>query len=84
MKGTQYATKGLRILNIKVDVVVIGAGPAGSSAAAEMAKNGLNVLIVEKDEFPGKNNVCAGGFPKVFVNDIDLELFVIDKEILVR
>lgn len=35
-----------------VDVLVIGAGPAGSVAAAIVKKYGLNVKMVEKLEFP--------------------------------
>ncbi len=34
------------------DAIVIGAGPAGSSSAAALAKNGRSVLIVEKETFP--------------------------------
>lgn len=36
----------------KVDVVVIGAGPAGSVAAAKLLKEGKSVLILEKIQFP--------------------------------
>ena len=32
------------------DVVVVGAGPAGSSAAFQAAKNGLKVALIEKEE----------------------------------
>ena len=39
-----------RILN--VDVVVIGGGPAGSTAAAHLAGRGRSVLVLEKDKFP--------------------------------
>lgn len=45
---------------LKSDVVVIGAGPAGSTAARVIADHGYDVLLIEKDEFPGKTNVCAG------------------------
>lgn len=34
------------------DAVVIGAGPAGSTTAALLAKRGLDVLVLEKEEFP--------------------------------
>ncbi|MGB0887324.1 MAG: NAD(P)/FAD-dependent oxidoreductase [Vicingaceae bacterium] len=34
------------------DVVVIGAGPAGSVASAYLNNNGLNVLVLEKEIFP--------------------------------
>lgn len=36
----------------KTDVLVIGAGPAGSVAAAILHKNGIKTRIVEKQEFP--------------------------------
>ncbi|MFW5788293.1 MAG: FAD-dependent oxidoreductase, partial [Halanaerobiales bacterium] len=35
------------------DVVVVGAGPAGCSAAISAARNGADVLLIEKDGFPG-------------------------------
>ncbi|MEO8503800.1 MAG: NAD(P)/FAD-dependent oxidoreductase [Acidobacteriota bacterium] len=34
------------------DVAVIGGGPAGSSAASELARRGRRVVLIEKDEFP--------------------------------
>ena len=36
----------------KVDVLVIGAGPSGTMAAAIANKSGLNVKIIEKTKFP--------------------------------
>jgi len=34
------------------DVAIVGAGPAGSSAAIRLAQNGLKVLLVEQKKFP--------------------------------
>ncbi|MFF0248877.1 NAD(P)/FAD-dependent oxidoreductase [Streptosporangium sandarakinum] len=34
------------------DVIVIGGGPAGSSAAGLLAKKGVNVLLLEREKFP--------------------------------
>lgn len=40
------------MLQHKFDVIVIGGGPAGSSAATELARNGRSVLVVEKEHYP--------------------------------
>ncbi|MFT7677401.1 MAG: flavin-dependent dehydrogenase [Planctomycetota bacterium] len=34
------------------DVIIVGAGPAGSSAATMLAQDGHRVLVLEKEEFP--------------------------------
>ncbi len=39
-------------MNDKIDVLVIGAGPSGTIAAAMIRKAGFNVCIVEKEKFP--------------------------------
>ncbi len=48
--------------NIKeVDVLVIGAGPAGSIAAREASKNGAKTLIIDKKSEIGTPKRCAEG-----------------------
>ncbi len=44
----------------KFDVIVVGAGPAGSAAAYTLAKGGLSVLQLERGETPGTKNVQGG------------------------
>jgi electron transfer flavoprotein-quinone oxidoreductase len=41
------------------DVIVIGAGPAGSAAALVAARAGLKVLLLERGEYPGSKNVSG-------------------------
>jgi len=44
------------------DVIVVGAGPAGSSTAFHLAQAGLDVLVLEKSYFP-REKVCGDGLP---------------------
>ncbi len=44
----------------KFDVIIVGAGPAGTSCAYELAKAGLNVIMFERGEYPGSKNVMGG------------------------
>ena len=48
------------------DVVVVGAGPAGSVAALELARMGFSVCLLERGPFPGSKNVYGGVvYPRV-------------------
>ena len=42
------------------DIIVIGAGPAGSAAARRLASAGWRVALLEKSDEPGQNNICGG------------------------
>jgi electron transfer flavoprotein-quinone oxidoreductase len=42
------------------DVVVVGAGPAGSAAALSLAKLGRSVCLLERGPFAGSKNVYGG------------------------
>lgn len=46
--------------NVMFDVVVVGAGPAGSAAALQLAKAGHSVCLVERGPFPGSKNMYGG------------------------
>lgn len=46
----------------KYDVIVVGAGPGGGSAAYETASRGLKTLILEKKKLP-RYKTCGGGLP---------------------
>jgi geranylgeranyl reductase family protein len=37
---------------VRADVVVVGAGPAGSSAAFRLARSGFDVILVDRSRFP--------------------------------
>lgn len=44
----------------KTDVIVVGAGPAGVSAAITVARGGKKVVLVERGNFSGAKNVYGG------------------------
>jgi len=44
----------------QADVIVVGAGPAGSSTAYHLANAGVDVLLLEKSAFP-RDKVCGDG-----------------------
>jgi len=44
------------------DVAIIGAGPAGSTAAKFLAEKDLKIILIDKSKFP-RDKPCAGGLP---------------------
>lgn len=51
------------------DVIVVGAGPAGSAAAHYLASAGLDVLLLEKATFP-RDKVCGDGLTPRAVREL--------------
>lgn len=52
------------------DSIVVGAGPAGTSAACVMAKAGLNVLLIERGDYPGAKNMMGDVIYSKMLEDI--------------
>jgi len=43
---------------VEIDVAVVGAGPAGSTLAALLARRGVSVALIDRDEFP-RDKLCG-------------------------
>jgi geranylgeranyl reductase family protein len=64
------------------DVIVVGAGPAGSAAARTAARLGLDALIIERERFP-RYKPCGGALSERAVSylDFDIPMDIREKEI---
>jgi len=56
------------------DVIVVGAGPGGSTAAFDLAKAGADVLLLDRADFP-RDKPCGGG---VLVSALNLLPYSLD------
>jgi len=65
----------------ETDVAIIGAGPAGSSAARLIAESGYDVALIEKDEYPGRTNVCGGVVLEKYVSGLNLPEEIVEKRV---
>ncbi len=57
-------------MNSSYDAAIIGAGPAGSTAAYLLAKAGLQVVLLDKSEFP-RDKTCGDGLTPRAVRVLD-------------
>jgi len=55
----------------EADVIVVGAGPAGSSVAHYLAREGFSVIALEKARFP-REKVCGDGLTPRAVRELQL------------
>jgi geranylgeranyl reductase family protein len=56
--------------DVNVDVLVVGAGPAGISAAIELHRNGRDVVVVDKAVFP-RDKCCGDGLTTLALRELD-------------
>jgi len=61
----------------RFDIVVVGGGPAGATAATELARDGLSVMLLDKD---GRIKPCGGAVPPRLIRDFEIP----DSQIVAR
>jgi len=67
----------------RFDVVVIGAGPAGSTAAYRLATAGASVFLVDKHRFP-RDKPCGGGLTTRAVKQLPFSVEPVVEDVVHR
>jgi geranylgeranyl reductase len=62
----------------RVDVVVVGGGPAGATAAHELAQRGLDVVLLDRG---GRVKPCGGAVPPALLDDFDVPRSLLVNEV---
>jgi len=61
------------------DVIVVGAGPAGSTAAERLAQDGWRVALLEKSPLPGTSTVCGGMLSQARITEFRVPADIVEK-----
>ena len=56
----------------RCDVLIVGGGPAGSSCARVLRQAGLDVLVLDKNNFP-RDKVCAGWITPPVLDELRID-----------
>jgi len=56
----------------RAELLIVGCGPAGATAAREASRAGVHAVVLEKDAIVGAKRVCAAGLRPRFCEDFDL------------
>ena len=55
------------------DVIIVGGGPAGSSCAWSLKRQGVDCLVLDKEAFP-RAKLCAGWITPEVIEDLELDI----------
>jgi len=58
---------------IKSDVIIVGGGPAGSTCAWQLKRNGVDCIILDKQQFP-RTKLCAGWITPQVLQNLELDI----------
>lgn len=61
------------------DVLIVGGGPGGSSCAWGLRDSGLDVLILDKADFP-RDKICAGWITPAVADLLEIDLSVYERD----
>ena len=65
--------------SVKVDVIVVGGGPAGVASVRTLTAGGARVALIEKTRFP-RSKPCAGGLSAGAVRLLDYDFTTVVRE----
>ena len=57
---------------IEAEVIVVGAGPAGSACAWKLNQNGIQTVLLDKSDFP-RQKLCAGWITPAVLKNLQLK-----------
>jgi digeranylgeranylglycerophospholipid reductase len=63
---------GRNLGRVDAELLIVGCGPAGGTAAREAARAGIATIVLERDPVVGAKRVCAAGLRPGFLDDFDL------------